>query len=306
MWRIIDISGEGYTLRIKNKNLQISKESSPGISTSICLDDINSIITHGNRNMFSEELLSALSENCIPLTICDEKHLPKGMLLSYKGNIDSAKKEEKQYLCSLPRKKQAWAIIIKAKVEAQMKLLYDTLHRREAFFLKENIKRIKSGDSTNIEAQSASVYFKALFGSHFKRKDEDENTNALLNYAYTIIRSLIARSIVSHGLNPSISIYHSNRINSFALADDLMEPLRPIADRKVLEILSDNDKAELTPEIKKELINLLKTPVNINKETYELSEACNKYIVNYYQYIERTSNSIDYPKELVDNADRSI
>ena len=52
---------------------------------------------------------------------------------------------------------------------------------------------VKSGDKDNLEAQSAVIYFSGLFGTHFRRKEEDNAINIHLNYAYTVVRSAVAR-----------------------------------------------------------------------------------------------------------------
>ena len=52
-----------------------------------------------------------------------------------------------------------------------------------------------------------------------------------LNYTYIIARALIARSLAAVGLHPSLGIHHHNKYNNFCLADDLLEPYRPIIDQ---------------------------------------------------------------------------
>ena len=61
--------------------------------------------------------------------------------------------------------------------------------------------------------------------------------HAALNYAYAIleVEATIAAHIV--GFDPSLGIVHADVRYRGSLATDLIEPVRPIADRLVLEIL---------------------------------------------------------------------
>jgi len=59
--------------------------------------------------------------------------------------------------------------------------------------------------------------------------------NAMLNYGYAMLISMVRTEVVSVGLDPSIGIAHRRAGNSIPLVYDLMEPLRPIVDRKILE-----------------------------------------------------------------------
>jgi CRISPR-associated protein Cas1 len=63
--------------------------------------------------------------------------------------------------------------------------------------------------------------------------------NALLDYSYTILRGHSIRATLSAGLTPSLGLYHRNRANSFALADDLIEPFRPAIDYAVAQLPAD-------------------------------------------------------------------
>jgi len=77
-----------------------------------------------------------------------------------------------------------------------------------------------------------------MMGKDFRRDQGAEEAIALLNYGYTVLRAATARAIISAGLHPTIGLHHANRGNAFALADDLMEPFRPIVDYAVKGLLS--------------------------------------------------------------------
>jgi CRISP-associated protein Cas1 len=61
--------------------------------------------------------------------------------------------------------------------------------------------------------------------------------NAILNYAYAVLQSQIQINAVAEGYDPTIGIMHEKRDRLSAFVFDLMEPKRPMVDRKVLELV---------------------------------------------------------------------
>jgi CRISP-associated protein Cas1 len=59
--------------------------------------------------------------------------------------------------------------------------------------------------------------------------------NAMLNYGYAMLIGQVQAGIVGAGLDPAIGITHGRHTNPIPLVYDLMEPLRPVVDRKILE-----------------------------------------------------------------------
>lgn len=126
------------------------------------------------------------------------------------------------------------------------------------------ISEVKSGDSTQMEAHAARLYWPYLFGENFVRERKGSPPNHLLNYGYTILRAATARALVGRGLLPSCSIQHHNRYNAYPLADDMMEPYRPFVDQVVWEIhkeqpshdcpISHEDKARLFASLQSKCI----------------------------------------------------
>ena len=137
-------------------------------------------------------------------------------------------------------------------------------------------KSVLSGDSTNYEARAASYYWQNLLESHnnFKRERFGEYPNNFFNYAYAILRAIVARSLVASGLLPTLGIHHANRYNAYCLADDVMEPYRPYADKLVIDTIKKYpEEEEITKEIKTSLLSLPVTDVKINKQIRPLQLA---------------------------------
>ena len=64
-----------------------------------------------------------------------------------------------------------------------------------------------------------------------------EGVNGMLDYGYAILRTAVLRSLAAHGFIAAIGIAHAAKAGSFALADDVMEPLRPWIDRELRQFV---------------------------------------------------------------------
>ena len=102
---------------------------------------------------------------------------------------------------------------------------------------------VKSGDPDNVEARAARAYWGALW-SDFRRQDEEDLRNAMLNYGYAVLRAVVARALVAAGLLPCLGLHHASDQNPFNLADDLIEPYRPLADRLVFKLCAGGQRRE--------------------------------------------------------------
>ncbi len=105
--------------------------------------------------------------------------------------------------------------------------------------LRALIRKVRSGDPDNIESAAARRYWPLMMGDGFRRDLAAGGVNALLNYGYMVLRAATARSILAAGLHPSLSIHHQSRGTALRLADDLMEPFRPLVDGIVIWLLEN-------------------------------------------------------------------
>ena len=126
-------------------------------------------------------------------------------------------------------------------------------------------------------------FFKELFGKDFYRNNIEDNRNIALNYGYSILRSSIIRYIIAYGLNPSFGMWHSSELNAFNLADDLIEPFRPIVDKYVLNNVSKNNL--ISSINKQELVALLYSKVKNNQEqSTSVNEAIKNIVASYQSF----------------------
>lgn len=248
--RIIDISENGADLSVKNSQLVIA---SSGTETTVPLVEISVLVISHPAVRMSHAVLSGLCSSGGICVFCTEKQLPAGMLLPIEGNTVQAERFVKQAQAPLPTRKRVWKHIAKAKIMAQGKLLMRLKGDDKGLGFIAN--QVRAGDSSNIEDQASRRYWPALFGDSFKRNAFSSDQNKLLNYGYAVLRATTARAICSSGLHPSIGLHHHNKYDTFCLADDLMEPFRPIVDEVVYRIVEDKGSdAPLEKETKKRLI----------------------------------------------------
>jgi len=271
---------------LRNNQLIIETET----MHSFPIEDINAVLIEDRQTVITTAALSALAKEDVPLYICDEKHIPCGLFVSYYTHSRQAKVSAMQMEMSQPLKKRLWQQIVISKISNQAKCLQLCGFRDESVYLLERTKAVKSGDPDNVEGSAAAFYFRVLFGGDFKRTSDDPR-NAGLNYGYSIIRGCMARSVCMYGLLPFLGIHHRSEFNQFNLADDLMEPFRPIVDLYVFSHTAVID--ELTPNIKHELISLLN--MDILSETRHQSVA---YAIELLvQSFRRVSDGVSKGKE---------
>lgn len=218
------------------------------------LDDVAAVIANAHGLSYTNNLLVALSERCAPFVLCAANHNAVGMVLPIEGNYQQAKRFDAQIAAGQPLIKRLWTEIVKSKLQQQAAALEAT----GAPFvpLSALVRKVRSGDPDNFEAQGARRYWGLLFGDDFRRDQQGDGLNAMLNYGYTVLRAATARAVVAAGLHPTIGLHHSNEGNAMRLVDDLMEPFRPMIDLKVWQ-LHKQGKGLITPESKRALVRTL-------------------------------------------------
>ena len=110
-----------------------------------------------------------------------------------------------------------------------------------------------------------------------------------------MLRAVVARSLVSVGLLPTLGIHHHNRYNAYCLADDIMEPYRPYVDKFVQEIYEREYPESLTKDIKHRLLTIMEQDVVIDGITHPLSIATSLTASSLVRCFEGSRKQIDYP-----------
>ena len=229
---------------------------------SIPIEDIDTLVIDNHGTKFTTNLIDSLA---------NQSHLPSTIILPYAKHSRQAKISSDQLNMRQPVRKQLWQKNIVQKILNQAEVL-------KRFNLKylELIKLsglVKSGDTSNCEALAARIYFNQLLSDSTRR--QPTWYNSALNYGYSIVRSCIARSIVSHGLIASLGIFHHNELNNFNLVDDLIECYRPFVDFYVLRTvrlrhIGEESDENLSREDRVLLTQVINESVKIRNLSYTI------------------------------------
>lgn len=300
--------GNPAYLSMKNKQLLLrlpEVESNDSLPESfkqeslrtVPIEDIGVVVLDHKQITITHGLIEALLANNCAIITCGSNRMPIGLHLPLDGNTIQNERFRGQIDASLPLKKQLWQQTIQMKIANQAYVLNTSrgviVKNMEAW-----VNQVKSGDSDNLEARAAAYYWTNMFPmiEDFRRDREGMPPNNLLNYGYAILRAVIARSLVSSGLLPTLGIHHHNRYNAYCLADDIMEPYRPYVDRLVIEIMNcESDITSLSKEIKSRLLSIPVLDVVINGKRSPLMIAASQTTASLAKCFLGESRRIAYP-----------
>lgn len=251
-------------------------------TTKIHLSEIASITLGSPRMYVSAYLLSELAKSKIPVVICDEKSYPIAEALPLYGTHNCARRVIEQLEWTLPSKKRLWQKIVRHKIHAQSEVL--SMHGEDdrARVLLSYAADVRSGDPTNREAASASLYFPALFGAGFSR-EQDTYVNAGLNYGYSILLSKVSREIVARGYLTQLGIHHHSELNQWNLSCDLMEPFRPFVDN----VVAMSGIQGFTKEMRLMLVDIMNRIVLYRDGQYKLGSVISQYVKECFSVLSR-------------------
>ncbi len=279
------------SLHARNYQLLIKTESR---ETSIPIEDIGFLVIDHIETYLSINAMNLMVDNNTAIIICGKNHLPNGMFLNLNSHHIQQEIFRKQIEASVPLKKQLWQQTIVEKIKNQGELLMRMTGKSNP--LESFAGKVLSGDTGNMEGAAASYYWKTFFDFNFKRERFGDYPNSFLNYGYAILRAAVARSLSASGLLNTLGIHHKSKYNAFALADDIMEPFRPLVDEKVAEIMQLYEDQELTTAIKAELLNILTRTVYFKDEKSPLMVALQKTASSLQQCYYGDKKKINYPK----------
>lgn len=234
-------------LNVERSQLVIKREGET--VGQIPIEDLAVVILEHRQITLTQAVFSKALEHNVAIVTCSADYYPSGLLLNLQGHHLQRKLFEKQLTASLPLQKQLWQQIVRQKLMNQARVL-ETVNQPSRY-VEELSTKVKSGDTGNCEALGANHYWRHLFGEPIVRERGGAPPNNYLNYGYAILRAMTARALVGAGLLPTWGIHHRNQYNAFCLADDIMEPYRPLVDLMVLENFWPNPPEELTTEEKK-------------------------------------------------------
>ncbi len=266
MQLIIDTANT--SLSVKSKTFLVEKGK---ISKQISPKRISSIAITTNCNINASAIRLA-AHNQIPIYFFNNFGTIQARMSSpYFINIALLRK--KQLVFYNTPLATDWVIeILHKKVDAQIATLTrlankQTKHKEDT---KTHIAQLKKGLTSTaiykgipidecrnnllgIEGSLSKIYFKALQCFLPEEMKFDKRTrrpaldyfNAALNYLYGMTYSVVESGVFAKGLDPFVGYMHTDNYLKTALVFDLIEPIRPLIDRMLLEIVIDK---RLLPE----------------------------------------------------------
>ena len=232
-FRTLELS-QAAEVHIKNGQLEIS--TADGV-VMIPIEDLNQIMVHGANIRLSTMDLSILSQNKVSLITLDEKYLPTAIVLPFEGHSRQSKLMHAQIHTEKSDYLDLWIDIIQRKILNQSRAL-SILGSPGAESIAILADQVTDDNADLLEAKAAKKYFE-FYHKGLNRRIEDP-VNSRLNYGYAVVRCYIAGSLVMTGFHPTFGIHHNNQLNAFNLADDLIEPYRPIVDLTALACIGTN------------------------------------------------------------------
>jgi len=220
----------------------------------LSLSDTDSIVFEGDKFTLTAPVLGALAKHKVATLFCDEYYMPLAILLPYKQTALGVDVLKAQIFWTDEFKSSLWQLIIESKILNQREVL--SYYGYNSSYMDRYIGLVALNDKHNFEAKSARHYWKELFEDLKREQDSLDVRNQALNYAYAICRSMLSRDLSVAGFNCALGIWHDNKFNPYNLADDLIEPFRPIIDVAIKKLLEGRDDEYISPELKRLIINL--------------------------------------------------
>jgi CRISPR-associated protein Cas1 len=288
--RTIEISGEGNHLSVSEGSLLVHKDDE--IVGRVPLEDLGVLILDAPTTTYTHSVMTEVLAAGAVIIPCGRDHLPRGLFLPQENSL-LTERLATQVAAPLPLRKSLWRQVVQTKIRHQAHTLPQASPERDR--LLALVPRVRSGDPTNVEAHAARIYWPALFGGDFRRLPDGEPPNALLNYGYMVLRACVARAVCGAGLHPALGLHHHNRSNAFCLADDLVEPLRPMVDGCV-KTLVQTGYTDICRNSKIQLLSVLTETVEVAGDKGPLMVALERMAASLVRCYAGESKCLELPR----------
>jgi CRISP-associated protein Cas1 len=307
-YHILHLLSQNLRVRLKLDQLHIS-DAETGTDSRVPLADVAVIVCAARDTEFTATSLRRMAELNVLLLICNEKFEPCAVTLPY-YRATNTELLRRQIEWTPEWKTTMWRQIIAAKVRNQASNLAHL--KRAHTVLDEIAKRCEKGGEVPAqkvsvatltaskraeflsnspdacESRAARHYWKHLLPRLSESQETDEKrrvpgtregVNGMLDYGYAIIRTAVLRSLAAHGFIAAIGIAHAAKAGSFALADDVMEPLRPWIDRELREFVQGGKRP--MQEWMRRAVAVLQVEVRVNRNKMRLLNAIDVYVQSF-------------------------
>ena len=283
-------------VHVRSGQLTVQREADPK-PLQIDLDDLACIVLANLDITLSTGALNMISAHGITVLGCGRNFMPTSILLPFAQNSRYSQIVSLQLGASQPLRKQLWKQLVAQKIANQAEVLA-IANRPGASELADLAQLVRSGDPDNREAVAAKRYFPLLKDGYVR--GEVSPTSSILNYGYAVVRSTLARAVVSHGFITSVGFHHDNDRNEFNLVDDLIEPFRPLVDLQMLAIDLDGESAEsLSRETRRAMTSVLRNACLIDGRETSCLIATELVVLSLMQVLEeRDARKLKLPSVL--------
>jgi CRISPR-associated protein Cas1 len=288
--RTIDISDGPTFLSVENDQLVLQRKKVE--LARVPCEDIGILLIDHPATTATHAVFTRLLHHGGMVILCGPNHQPAGLVLPTEANDLTGQRVRLRARAPRPLRKRLWKQIVRAKIRGQAMNLPEEHAVRKR--LLEMVSEVRSGDPGNIEGQAARFYWPALLGESFRRDPDGTPPNNLLNYGYAVARAAVARAIVAAGLHPALALQHSHRHNAFALADDLVEVLRPRVDAIVLS-LHRAGVIDVDRTAKQALLGLLGERVTLAGQAGPLMVHLHRLATSLVRCYENEATKLDLP-----------
>jgi len=262
--RILHIESPAW-IGLDTGRLRIRAEGRDDYFTAV--EDVAALCLSDPAISVSVQALQSLAAVGAIVLVADDSHLPTAMMQPLQANTLTASRiriQAEWRLAHPGHAEEIWAGIVAAKLHMQASVLRNR-NLNGYLRLTRLAEQMRKGDPSNLEAQGARHYWKHLFPEQKFRRDKrgaTDHLNSKLNYGYAILRALVARHVALSGLTPALGVKHHGPVNAFNLADDLMEPYRPLVDGLIRDHLLED--TPLGREQKRVLLGIVEMSVDMN------------------------------------------
>jgi CRISPR-associated protein Cas1 len=291
--RVVEIANDRRHLALARGFMTVSGED--GEIGRVPLDDIGVLLCNAHGLTFTNNLFLELSRRGAAVVLCGSDHMPVAWVWPLDGHHVQAMRMRHQLDAGEPLKKRLWQTLVVGKIQQQGAVLARLGRPGGAFAMLA--RQVRPGDPDNMEAQAARRYWPLLMGESFRRDRQAGGANAMLNYGYTVLRSGVARAVVSAGLHPSVGLHHANRGNPMCLVDDLMEPFRPLVDYLVVGLVSAGEDS-VTPEVKSRLASIFTIDMTTSYGTTPVATCLDRLALSLATAFESGKAMLDLPEPL--------
>lgn len=327
-YHILHLLSPHLKVRVRLDQLHV-EDREKGTERTVPLADVAVIISAAPELTVTAGALRRMAELNVLFIVCNEKFEPCALTLPY-YRATSTELLRRQIEWTPEWKLAMWRQIITAKVRNQAANLAHL--KRAHSVLTEIAQRCEAGTACDevstprgrpslatiapghraglhadtpgaCESRAARHYWKHLLPrlSDWQKTEEARRVpgthggvNGMLDYGYAIIRTAVLRSLAAHGFIAAIGIAHTPKAGSFALADDLVEPLRPFVDRELHRFLHNGPQP--MEEWMKHVVKVLAKELPVGRVKMRLLSAIDLYVQSFAKAaITRTNPPLKFP-----------